>query len=364
MRLNFDQQRYEADFRFSMVRLRENTESIALYGGEPRELGTFLDRFGRVVGNFWSIMKRVKTLGWYTSGYGQFAIIFPYLVAAPVYFSKKFTLGNLMQTAGAFDQVQMSLSFIVNNYVDIAEWQSVVQRLSSFDARVREVAAAARAPQQMEITQGGGGLAVSNLDIDLPEGTPLLRGIDFAVAPEEALLLTGPTGAGKSTLLRVIAGIWPFGRGRIRIGAGPTLFLPQRPYLPLGTLRNALLYPREDETVLDGRLKAALETVGLGALASELDEGSNWARRLSLGEQQRLAFARILLSEPAIVFLDEATSALDEASEAALYRLLREAPWRPTVISVGHRSTLREFHDRILSLDGAGAHQKGVATAS
>jgi len=364
VRLNFDQQRYEADFRFSMVRLRENTESIALYGGEPRELGTFLDRFGRVVGNFWSIMKRVKTLGWYTSGYGQFAIIFPYLVAAPVYFSKKFTLGNLMQTAGAFDQVQMSLSFIVNNYVDIAEWQSVVQRLSSFDARVREVAAAARAPQQMEITQGGGGLAVSNLDIDLPEGTPLLRGIDFAVAPEEALLLTGPTGAGKSTLLRVIAGIWPFGRGRIRIGAGPTLFLPQRPYLPLGTLRNALLYPREDETVLDGRLKAALETVGLGALASELDEGSNWARRLSLGEQQRLAFARILLSEPAIVFLDEATSALDEASEAALYRLLREAPWRPTVISVGHRSTLREFHDRILSLDGAGAHQKGVATAS
>jgi len=364
VRLNFDQQRYEADFRFSMVRLRENTESIALYGGEPRELGTFLDRFGRVVGNFWSIMKRVKTLGWYTSGYGQFAIIFPYLVAAPVYFSKKFTLGNLMQTAGAFDQVQMSLSFIVNNYVDIAEWQSVVQRLSSFDARVREVAAAARAPQQMEITQGGGGLAVSNLDIDLPEGTPLLRGVDFDVAPEEALLLTGPTGAGKSTLLRVIAGIWPFGRGRIRIGAGPTLFLPQRPYLPLGTLRNALLYPREDETVLDGRLKAALETVGLGALASELDEGSNWARRLSLGEQQRLAFARILLSEPAIVFLDEATSALDEASEAALYRLLREAPWRPTVISVGHRSTLREFHDRILSLDGAGAHQKGVATAS
>ncbi len=225
VRLNFDQQRYEADFRFSMVRLRENTESIALYGGEPRELGTFLDRFGRVVGNFWSIMKRVKTLGWYTSGYGQFAIIFPYLVAAPVYFSKKFTLGNLMQTAGAFDQVQMSLSFIVNNYVDIAEWQSVVQRLSSFDARVREVAAAARAPQQMEITQGGGGLAVSNLDIDLPEGTPLLRGVDFAVAPEEALLLTGPTGAGKSTLLRVIAGIWPFGRGRIRIGAGPTLFL-------------------------------------------------------------------------------------------------------------------------------------------
>src|SRR5229473_2435603 len=269
VRLNFDQQRYEADFRFSMVRLRENTESIALYGGEPRELGTFLGRFRQVVDNFWQIMKRTKTLGFYTNSYFQAAVIFPYLMAAPRFFADKMPFGWLMQTADAFDQVHTSLSFIVNNYAGttegIASWQSVIQRLSSFEDRLREVTEAARAPQPIEISRGGGGLSVADLDVDLPNRTPLLRHVAADVAPEEALLLTGPTGAGKSTLLRVIAGIWPFGRGRIRIGAGPTLFLPQRPYLPLGTLRNALLYPREDETVLDGRLKAALETVGLGA---------------------------------------------------------------------------------------------------
>ncbi|HEX7967093.1 MAG TPA: ABC transporter ATP-binding protein/permease, partial [Stellaceae bacterium] len=269
--LNFDQQRYEADFRFSLVRLRENTESVALYRGEDRELGTFMDRFGRVVGNFWSIMKRIKTVGWYTSGYGQFAIIFPYIVAAPAYFAKKFQLGGLMQTAGAFDQVQMALSFIVNNYAgyagtdSISEWQSVVQRLSSFDERIREVTAAARAPQQIAITRSSGGIAVSDLDVDLPDGTPLLRGVDFAAEPGEALLITGPTGTGKSTLLRAIAGIWPFGRGRIHLGEGRTLFLPQRPYLPLGTLRNALLYPREDDDLPRERLTAVLREVGLGA---------------------------------------------------------------------------------------------------
>ncbi|HET7593842.1 MAG TPA: ABC transporter ATP-binding protein/permease [Stellaceae bacterium] len=370
VRLNFDQQRYEADFRFSLVRLRENTESVALYGGEPRERLMFLDRFGRVVDNFWNIMKRIKTVGWWTSGYGQFAVIFPYIVAAPAYFAKTFQLGGLMQTAGAFDQVQSALSFIVTSYAgyagseSISEWQSVVQRLGSFEERMREVAEAARAPQMIERRRGGDGLEVADLDIDLPNGSVLLRSVSFTVAPNEALLLTGPTGSGKSTLLRAIAGIWPFGRGRVRIGEGRTLFLPQRPYLPLGTLRNALLYPREDDAVPDERLKDALETVGLSALAGELDEGSNWARRLSLGEQQRLAFARILLGEPAIVFLDEATSALDEASETELYRLLRAAAWRPTVISVGHRSTLRDFHDRILSLDGAARREKDIAAAS
>jgi putative ATP-binding cassette transporter len=362
--LNFNQQRYEADFRFSLVRLRENTESVALYRGEPRERGVFLDRFTYVVDNFWSIMKRVKLLNWYTSGYGQFAIIFPYIVAAPRFFAKEIQLGGLMQTADAFGQVQTSLSFIVNSYTDIAQWQSVVQRLTGFDARMREIASAARAPQQIELRHEGAGLAVDGLDLDLPDGMPLLRGAHLAAGAGEALLITGPTGAGKSTLLRAVAGIWPFGRGHIRLGEGAALFLPQRPYLPLGTLRAALLYPHEERRVPDARLTQALRQVGLAGLVPELDTGSNWQRRLSLGEQQRLAFARILLTEPALLFLDEATSALDEPAEAMLYQLLRDAPWRPTVVSVGHRSTLKPFHDHLCDVAEFAQRRREMAEAA
>jgi vitamin B12/bleomycin/antimicrobial peptide transport system ATP-binding/permease protein len=364
VKLNFDQQRYQADFRFSMMRLRENAESVALYGGERRERRTFIDRFDYVVGNFWNIMKRTKRLNWYTSGYNQFAIVFPYLVAAPRYFAKQITFGVLQQTADAFGQVQQSLSFIVNSYAFIAEWQAVVQRLASFDHRAREVAVAARTAPHIQVERAADGVLVTNLDLDLPDGTPLLRGVNFRVAAGEWLLITGPTGTGKSTLLRALAGIWPFGRGHIRIGRQRTLFLPQRPYIPLGSLRTALLYPNEDDKVPKERLAAALGEVGLGAFVNDLDTLDNWAQRLSLGEQQRLAFARILLSEPGIVFLDEATSALDEAGESTLYTLLRKAPWRPTVVSVGHRSTLDRFHDRILPLVGAGVYQPDRATVA
>lgn len=362
--LNFDQQRYQADFRFSMMRLRENTESVALYGGEARERHTFMDRFDYVVRNFWHIMKRTKRLNWYTSGYNQFAIVFPYLVAAPAYFARKITFGVLQQTANAFGQVQLSLSFIVNSYAFIAEWHSVVQRLAGFERRARETAAAASAAQPIRVEREGSGVSVTNLDLDRPDGTGLLRGVDLRVAPGEWLLIAAPTGTGKSTLLRAIAGIWPFGRGRIRIGTGRTLFLPQRPYLPLGSLRTALLYPNDDDNMPKERLAAALREVGLGAFMNDLDTVDNWAHRLSLGEQQRLAFARILLSEPAIVFLDEATSALDEASEAALYALLRRTPWRPTVVSVGHRSTLNRFHDRTLHLVASEDHQPSTASVA
>ncbi len=354
VRLNFDQQRYEADFRFSMVRLRENTESVALYGGEGRERRTFLDRFSNAFDNFRRIMSRVKRLNWYTSGYNQLAIVFPYLVAAPRYFAKEMTLGDLQQIADAFGQVQQSLSFIVNSYTEIAEWQSVVQRLAGFEARARDTAEAARAPQAIEVARGGSGVAVDALDLNLPDGTPLLRDVRFVVAAGESLLIAAPTGTGKSTLLRAIAGIWPFGSGRVRLGEGTVLFLPQRPYLPLGSLRTALLYPKENEDVAAERIAAALTQVGMGGMAGELDTVDNWAHRLSLGEQQRIAFARVLLCEPALVFLDEATSALDEESEAALYGILRRAPWRPTIVSVGHRTTLRALHQRVLALAEAG----------
>ena len=350
VRLRFDQQRFEADFRFSLVRLRENAENVAFYGGEARELETFLSRFGRVVENWWGIIKRRKRLTWFTYGYGQVAIVFPYLVAAPRYFSKTIQLGGLMQIASAFHQVQRSLSFIVDAYNEIAQYQAVVQRLSGFRARIDEVAANQAAAQPIEIERAGVGVAVRGLDLDLPDGRTLRQDIALTAGPGKPLLITGPSGIGKSTVLRAIAGLWPFGRGHIRVADGRALFLPQRPYLPLGTLADALVYPRAASELPRERLVEALRAVGLPQLVEQLDEEGNWAHRLSIGEQQRVAFARVLLARPEIVFLDEATSALDEAAEMSLYRLLREAPWRPTIVSIGHHGTLQRFHDTVVDL--------------
>src|SRR6202051_2808057 len=349
--LNYAHQRFEADFRFSLMRLRENAESVALYGGEAVEFKLFKERFGSVLANFCQIMKRQKRLTWFTLGYAQVAVIFPVVVISPRYFLKQIGLGGLMQAVNAFSFVQNALSFIINSYTDIAAWQAVTERLGGFEERLHAVHQAMRTPGQIVVRRGGFGVALKELDIDMPDGTPLLRGVSFAPARGEAVLIAGASGAGKSTLLRAIAGIWPYGRGEIRLGEGPLLFVPQRPYLPLGTLANALRYPGTEKGVFPiSSLEDVLEKVGLGWLAAELDDVQNWSQRLSLGEQQRLAFVRILLLKPALLFLDEATSALDEDSEARLYGLVRAAPWRPTIVSVDHRSTLRNFHDQILDV--------------
>jgi vitamin B12/bleomycin/antimicrobial peptide transport system ATP-binding/permease protein len=349
--LNFARQRFEADFRFSLVRFRENAESVALFGGEPVELRVFQERFHSVFENFRLIMKRQRCLTWFTLGYAQVAVIFPVVVVSPRYFARQIGLGSLMQVVNAFSFVQNSLSFIINSYSDIAALLAVTQRLCGFEERLVAVQKSIRAPRRIVIRRGGDGLAVNEVNVDLPSGTPLLRGVTFAPARGEALLITGLTGAGKSTLLRAIAGIWPFGNGEVRLGRGRVLFIPQRPYLPLGSLAGALLYPRNDKTgIRTARLAAALEEVGLGTLASELDTIENWPQRLSLGEQQRLGFARIFLLEPALIFMDEPTSALDEVTEAQLYRQLRASSWRPTVVTVSHRSTLRIFHDQVLNV--------------
>ena len=350
VRLGFNQQRYEADFRFSLVRLRENAENVAFYGGEARELDTFQTRFGRIIENWWGIIRRRKKLTWLTTGYGQLAIVFPFIVAAPRYFNKVIQLGGLMQIASAFGQVQDSLSFIISSYTEIAQYQAVVQRLSGFGERMDEITAQRQAVQPIAIERGGVGVEVEALDLNLPDGSPLRHDLALAAGPGNALLITGPSGAGKSTLLRALAGLWPFGRGRIRVADGDALFLPQRPYLPLGTLADALAYPRAAAGLARANLVEALRAVGLPQLAERLDEEGNWAQRLSIGEQQRLAFARVLLARPEIVFLDEATSALDEAAEMSLYRLLRDASWQPTIVSVGHHRTLRRFHDTIVDL--------------
>jgi putative ATP-binding cassette transporter len=351
VKLNFDQQRYEADFRFSLVRLRENAEGVALYGGEADERRHFRGRFAEVVANWWGIMRQQKRLTWFTAGYNQIAVIFPFVVASPRFFRGEIALGGLMQTALAFGQVQQALSFIVNSYAEIAEWQSVVSRLVGFRAAVERARPDAAGRDGIQVSDGlDATVAVEQVALALPDGKPLLADVTIALAPGDSVLLTGPSGTGKSTLFRAIAGIWSFGRGLVvRPKGAHTLFLPQKPYLPIGTLREVVSYPTV-QGIDDAAIAEALRACGLDHLAGRLDEAGNWALALSPGEQQRIAFARALVQKPDWLFLDEATSAVDEATEARLYALLRERLPRTTLVSIGHRPTLGAFHSRRLQV--------------
>ena len=353
-RLNFEQQRLEADFRYSLVRLRENSESVAFYGGERREESTFVKRFGAVFNNFWRLMNKQKQLTWFTSGYAQLAIIFPIIMAAPRYFAKEITLGGLMQINSAFGRVQDSLSFVVEVYPLLAEWQAVVTRLTGFTADMERIVERQRQEQPIMITrEARPSLAVEKLTLTVPSGEILIKDLTLRVERGEALLVKGPSGAGKSTFLRSLAGLWPFGDGRVLLPAGEKLlFVPQRAYLPIGTLREALAYPADKAGLDDAQLCQALAVARLEELIPVLDQEGDWSQVLSLGEQQRLAFVRAVLSRPDWLVLDEATSAVDEETEAGLYRWVREALPAAAVISVGHRSVLERFHDQVLQLNG------------
>lgn len=363
-RLSFDQQRYEADFRFSLVRLRENAESIALQQGEAQEARGFDERFARVVANWWALMRTQKRLVWFTSAYGQIAVIFPLLVAAPRYFSGALPLGSLMQTSQAFGQVQGSLSWFIDAYVNLADWHATTTRLTGFRHGVEAVRAAGRDHAGVERTAGAdGALTLDGLALTLPGGgAPLVRA-DLTVRPGETLLITGPSGSGKSTILRAIAGIWPFGQGRIALPADATdaangsMVLPQKPYLPIGTLRAAVTYPSAPDAFETERVREVLDAVGMAGFADRLAEEDHWTQRLSGGEQQRIAVARALLHEPGWLYLDEATSACDPETEERLYRLLRERLPGTALVSVGHRPSLAAFHDRRLTVhrNGEGA---------
>jgi putative ATP-binding cassette transporter len=355
--LNFRQQRFEADFRFNLVRVRENSEQIGLLGGETAERERLLDRFGYVVGNFLLIMQRTKKLTFLTSGYTQISIVFPFIVISPAYFAGAVQLGGLMQTASAFTSVQTALSFFVNAYRSLAEWRAVVARLDGFNIAAERARAAATAPQAIAVStrEGKDRVEIDDLLVRLPQGTPLVAADDIAIAAGERVLLTGPSGSGKSTLFRAIAGTWPFGAGIIRVPKGAKLMaLPQRPYFPIGTLTAAVTYPAEPGTFGAEELSEVITAVGLPALAGRITEEAHWNRMLSLGEQQRLGIARAILQAPDYLFLDEATASLDEAAEAALYRLLNARLKRTTIVSIGHRSTLAAFHRRGLVLERDG----------
>jgi vitamin B12/bleomycin/antimicrobial peptide transport system ATP-binding/permease protein len=361
IKLNFDQQRYEADFRFSLVRLRENAEEVTLLSGERAEKERLLDRFGRVVGNWYGIMQRTKRLTFLTAGYSQVAVIFPFIVVSPLYFAGSMMLGGLMQIASAFGQVQGALSFFVKAYSDIADWKAVLNRLAGFDASMDWAKGLdTEAPRVQLVSDGGTAMTAEELTVSLPTGEEIVHASGLTIRPAERVLVTGPSGSGKTSLFRALGGVWPFGAGTIRIPQGAKLLvLPQRSYLPLGTLRGALAYPGPDDAFTPDEIDEVLEATGLSHLREALDETAYWADRLSMGEQQRLSIARALLQKPDWLFLDEATAALDEPAEGMLYRLMLERLPDAAIVSIGHRSSLVVFHERFLALkpDGKGRHR-------
>jgi putative ATP-binding cassette transporter len=351
IRLNFLQQRFEADFRYGLVRVRDNVEGVALYGGEADEKRNLEVRFRALMENWWGIMIATKSLTFFTAGFSQVASIFPIVVAAPAYFAGRIPLGGLIQTSSAFGQVQGALSWFVDNYAQLTEWRATVERLTGF---TRAIAEARSADEGVRVSPGAeDAVVMQDVSLSLPDGRVLLQGASLRLEKGEAVMMNGASGAGKSTLFRAMAGIWPFGRGSVHIPLGArALFLPQRPYLPLGSLRRAVCYPLDASAVPEAEVHEALKAVGLATLGDRLDEQDAWDRRLSGGEQQRLAFARALLVKPDFLFLDEATASLDPEAEQALYLLLREKLPGTAVLSIAHRPAVARFHDRGLRVAG------------
>jgi putative ATP-binding cassette transporter len=339
VRLTFNQQRVEADFRFALMRLRENTEGVALYGGETEERGELRTRFVGVVENWWQIMRRTRSLNMLTNGYGQLASIFPIVVAAPRFFAHQIPLGGLTRISDCFGQVQTAMSWFVNNYANLAAYSATVERLGTFKRSIDQ--ARAHAGDGPRALTEGQDVVLEDVTLLLPSGKPLMEHAQLRLRPGESIVITGPSGGGKSTLFRALAG-----SGTITLPAGQCLFLPQRPYLPLGTLHRAATYPGDATTISEAELTATMTDCGLAHLLPQLEERRNWTQALSGGEQQRLAIVRALLLKPDWLFLDEATANLDPEAEAALYALLRTRLPKTTLISIAHRESVAKLHDR------------------
>ncbi len=349
--IDFRQQQFEADFRFNLVRVRENSEQIALLGGDAAERERLLVRFGAVVENWLQLMNRTKKVTAFTASYSQASVIVPYVLIAPAYFANKVQLGGMMQTASAFGSVQSALSYFVSYYRQLAEWQAVINRLDGFDKGLESAEALGASADRIEVAPRGASVDIADLRVTLPGGRALVSADRFSIKPGERILMTGPSGSGKSTLFRAIAGIWPFGKGTISVPADASMMmLPQRPYFPVGPLRDAIAYPSQAGEFPDEAIGDALKAVGLPRLADTLGDSGHWNRTLSLGEQQRLGLVRALLHKPQFLFLDEATASLDEPAEASVYGLIANRLPATTVVSIGHRSTLGAFHTRKVTL--------------
>ena len=367
IKLNFEQQRYEADFRHHLVRVREYSESIALDKGETVERGQLDLRFAAVLKNYLALIKKQKNLVWFTNFFGQAAVVFPFIVAAPRFFSGAIQLGQLMQISSAFGRVQDSLSWLVDNYSNLAAWRATTDRLTSFDDNISAVAQQGRAQAATNLIAdavlpalAGNLLTANALSLDLPGGSTLISGVSLQARPGDRVFFKGPSGSGKSTLFRAFAGIWPFSTGQTHLPDN-AMFIPQRPYFPDGSLRDALAYPKPAIGYSDDALRQALTDALLPALANRLDDRDAWSQKLSGGEQQRLAIARVLLKKPDWIFADEATSALDEAAEKTVYEKLLALVKAVGggMVSIAHRPNVAAFHNQLWELekspDGADA---------
>ena len=349
--LNFSKERVEADFRFSLARLREYPEQIALLKGEAAERARLDQTFGAIITNYLQILSRRMKLTSFTAGYAQAQVVFPFILGAPSYFLGKITLGGFQQTAQAFSSVASALGFFISAYQTLAGYKATLDRLTTFRAALASVEES-RHQRNVSLETSSGGIEVETLQLNIPTGRTIVAADGLKLSPGVATLIGGPSGCGKTTLFRALAGIWPFAKGKIRLPKGASvMLLPQKPYIPLGTLTGAIAYPAQDDTYPPEQIREVLKTVGLTRLIEDIERPDNWSQRLSGGEQQRLAMARALLQKPDWLLLDEATSALDEASQADVYRTLMAALPNTTVVSIGHRASLTSFHKRHIQME-------------